>query len=443
MLTSALFIEIPHAKPKVPRVQSPKTSNPLRGERLPIATYDEEGDPRNLGWEDIARLLRVRDLRVQSWQGAGIVEWQKKIVLQRLKVAGYLVQEWKLNDWRETTGFEAQRKSERLPALWWNGSWDFYLYWGHQVPQTPAQKRDDDLMAAAIDGESQKVRALLKQGANPRAVDYAGTSILIQTVREGHAEIVGQILAARKTRPQATPSADFDQALQLAALREDAATLRAFVNAGATPPQIGAALQVAASGGAPESVKLLLPDAPQAFADAALVTASLVEIRSGRAIQYPDIVKLLLTRKPSQAALDAALISATEGDEARIVPVLLAAGADVHARNEQGETALIRAATYYWYDAGQPDVRALLDAGADANARDMNGDTALLKAAVGNEPKTIQLLLSRGADAKAQNIKGESVMSLLQTRIANLKRDTPEKTQLEEIVELLKKASTK
>src|SRR5437764_410798 len=79
----------------------------------------------------------------------------------------------------------------------------------------------------------------------------------------------------------------------------------------------------------------------------------------------------------------------------RCVELLLEKGADPNAANRSGVTALIRAATDY------EEARLLIDAGAKVVARAADfGNTPLILAArrVGNSP-TVRLLLERGAAA--------------------------------------------
>lgn len=436
----------PKVKPKTPRAPVSKVANPLRGVRLPIPVDNWEGEPRNADWQDLARVLRVRDLRVFDWPSAynlaGVAEGQKRQVLRQLQSAGYKVEEfkWELREGQKTDAFEARRGNETLSAIWGNNGSHLFLYWGHQVPETPTQKRNDELIAAVLESETGKVHDLMAAGADPRALDYSGVSVLTWAAERSNSQIVGQILGARKAQPKNTPDADFETAFQTALRREDTILLQTFLDGGATPRQIGAALRVAAASGATKAAKLLLPSASSGDVDAALITASFVEIWRGSPIQYPEIVQLLLTRKPSQTALNAAMISAAEDDEASIVQILLKAGANVKARNAQGETALFRAAADLRDDR---NVRALLDAGADPNARGNKGDTVLFNAGL-NFLDIIELLLARGANPHIPDAKGHMLVRLLESRLNLPGRDSPkEKAKLMEIVEKIKTTSPK
>lgn len=86
-----------------------------------------------------------------------------------------------------------------------------------------------------------------------------------------------------------------------------------------------------------------------------------------------------------------------EGD-ASAVRSLLEGGADVHARDEKGRTAL-----YYAAESGHLDVvQALLDHGADVNVKDPDGRTPLILAARGAHTGVAQELMDRGADIHAR-----------------------------------------
>ena len=98
------------------------------------------------------------------------------------------------------------------------------------------------------------------------------------------------------------------------------------------------------------------------------------------------------------------LILASFYASAKCVAVLLEKGADANAANQDGVTALVRAATSY------EKTRLLVDAGADIRVRTADlGNTPLILAArrAGNS-RTVKLLLERGANATTRNSAGIS-----------------------------------
>ena len=87
-------------------------------------------------------------------------------------------------------------------------------------------------------------------------------------------------------------------------------------------------------------------------------------------------------------------------------PLNLDAGADLKARDKDGETPLHRAAGF---NENPAVIEALLDAGADLKARDRLGVTPLHWAAGFNESLAIiTALLDAGADLKARDKDGET-----------------------------------
>src|SRR4051795_1464566 len=132
-----------------------------------------------------------------------------------------------------------------------------------------------------------------------------------------------------------------------------------------------------------------------------------------------------------------ALAAAIRDGDTRAVGKLIEAGADVNARDAEGNTPLILAAFY----AGPRCVEVLLEKGADPNAANRAGVTALIRAAtdyektclliaagakvgvrtadLGNTPlilaarragnsRTVRLLLERGAGAAERDEAGIS-----------------------------------
>jgi ankyrin repeat protein len=104
------------------------------------------------------------------------------------------------------------------------------------------------------------------------------------------------------------------------------------------------------------------------------------------------------------------MIKAAKTGQLEKIKLLLAADPKlVHARDSDGSTPL-HCATW----KGHPEVVALLlDAGADVNARNNNehwGTTPLHAAAHANQASIAQMLIDHGADLKARDLTGQSPM---------------------------------
>lgn len=95
------------------------------------------------------------------------------------------------------------------------------------------------------------------------------------------------------------------------------------------------------------------------------------------------------------------------GDIAQL-KVLLDQGADINARNKEGETLLMLAAL----EGRAEIVRFLIDRGADVKARDGFGATALLYAAMGGSLDTMKVLIDRGADPDVKTDDGQTALSV-------------------------------
>jgi uncharacterized protein len=91
-----------------------------------------------------------------------------------------------------------------------------------------------------------------------------------------------------------------------------------------------------------------------------------------------------------------------------IVTALLAAGAKVEARDEEGRTSLILAAQKGWVDI----VQALLARGADPTAKSYDGWTALIMACYSGHTEIVHILLARCADVKWRNKQGMNALAI-------------------------------
>lgn len=144
------------------------------------------------------------------------------------------------------------------------------------------------------------------------------------------------------------------------------------------------------------------------------------------------------------ASFDPPLIEAAFSGVPSVVQEVLSHRPNLSIRGGKGATALISAVdSYYPYEHKDKDraetVRLLLDAGAEVDARDDEGNTALL--ANGFDVKVASLLIEHGADVNARNNRGwtplfnassaELVRFLLQHGASLSIRDNDGKTALE------------
>ena len=97
----------------------------------------------------------------------------------------------------------------------------------------------------------------------------------------------------------------------------------------------------------------------------------------------------------------ALMLMAREGNPA--LPLLLEKGAEVDARDDEGNTALLYGARFFVRAWPRRNGWALLGNGADVNAANRKGDTALILAATQFEEDAVELLLRKGCECQFED----------------------------------------
>ncbi|HMG86277.1 MAG TPA: ankyrin repeat domain-containing protein [Terracidiphilus sp.] len=141
---------------------------------------------------------------------------------------------------------------------------------------------------------------------------------------------------------------------------------------------------------------------------------------------------------------DTALHIAAAAYQTKIVSELLAAGAEVHARNRRGQEALHAAScgspgSLIWNPSAQSaTITRLVEAGADPNVFDKSGVSPLHKAVRTRCAAAVRTLLDLGADPAGPNKNGSTPVLLAKQNTGRGGTGLPEaKLQQQEILRLL------
>lgn len=255
----------------------------------------------------------------------------------------------------------------------------------------PRDRFSRTALLAAIDTSACRsviVRKLLQQGADPRDAYSDGTTALMAAFRIRSGETL-----------------ELDARRQIVEwLLTDGADPHAQNKIGET------VLMAAAEGGQWDSMRRLLAykislseiNAKDRTGQTALTYAG-----KGVFHDYKLISRALLEQGALPVGRDeigqTPLMIAAEASAVEVVRLMLARGADVNARDDQGRTAIMCCdnATIY---------RLLMEKGARTNVRDREGRTLLMMAAASGKRSVVEYLLKCGVDVQSRDNAGRNAL---------------------------------
>ncbi len=227
---------------------------------------------------------------------------------------------------------------------------------------------DDQLMTAADRGDTLKVMALLKTGANINATTYEGVTPLMFAAQQGHHRIVNLLLANGAEPDKKT--GDGFTALILAILGGHFEAVQGLIRHGANP-ELPDNNDVTPLMHAVETDSFYMPDL-------LLYYGASVDQRDNRGSD--------------------ALMRACKYGRYEIAIKLLEAGADINATDNSGNTPL-----HYAVSGAQTEVLELLIYnGAFIESKNNTGYTPLALAVALNDFEAARLLIGYGADINSQ-----------------------------------------
>jgi len=224
---------------------------------------------------------------------------------------------------------------------------------------------------AGAEGMLDVLKLAIAAGANAKLTNRFGGTALIPAAERGHVEVVSELLRRTDVDVNHVNNLGWTALLEAIVLN----------NGGEKHQQV---------------VRLLLDHGADInIADKDGVTP----LQHARARGFSEIERILLTAQAQShvdavRARDARMISAAGQGDIGAVKRLLAQGASVHARDDQGRTALVAAA--YRNDLAIADV--LMQAGADVNAQDNTKQSAYLIATSEGYLELLRRTLRAGAN---------------------------------------------
>ncbi len=258
-------------------------------------------------------------------------------------------------------------------------------------PDAPTERGITPLLLAIANGNHQMVELLLEAGANARATGADGETLLMRAAESGSARVV-QLLLQQGTPVDAKETRFGQTALMFAARAGHAEVVAALLKAGAQP-------NVATVVGPAPS--FILPNSQAGFGFGVGIIRGGTPADRGR-------------REPRPGGLTP-LHYAARQNHVEAAKRLVAAGADLHAREANDITPLLMAIS----NNSVATAHFLLEQGSNVNARDWYGRTPLWEAVnvrnlyvhnatfkngIDRPPvlRLIEALLAAGADVNAR-----------------------------------------
>lgn len=269
------------------------------------------------------------------------------------------------------------------------------------------------MAAAAASGDERAVGLLIDAGMRGPVL----TPPLIAAARAGHLAVTQRLRNAGADPALAPP--DEDSAFAAAAESGHADIVRMFLEKPVAPSMIEDGFVAAALGHRGEMLALLGPRLADPRRAAGRSLAVLL-VPSGDDADLVPTLRAILSYRPDLAALDdngqTPLIAAVTRDMTAATNVLAAtrSGVDVLGKcgsgaSDQRGTAL-HCASVRGTGTALEAVRALIAGGADVDARDDDGRTPLMLAAANGDAAITRALLEARADASLRDAGGRSAL---------------------------------
>jgi ankyrin repeat protein len=243
------------------------------------------------------------------------------------------------------------------------------------------------LESAALYSTPADLKWLIDHKADPNASDLAGKTALMLAIEDA-AKM--RILLEAGADANAHSEAGHTALILAVDQRRCAPVVNELLEHGAKsdpePQQTDPLVQVTRNGDL-ESMKLLLAARRGKFPQQA--------VNSAAASNCIECLHFVLEQKPSESALNNALLAAALMSSTEVLKILLAAGANPNAaKDKAGQTAIMQAAYSDFADTAR--IQLLIDHGADVNAKAKSGETALKQARKKGDSKIVALLIAAG-----------------------------------------------